>query len=124
MTRQGFIASAAGAILLAGTASAAPPKPASGEDLLNVSCGDYIAALKVADAGKSPTAERLAQAKKAQDDLFTAMSWVHGYVSGRNGLAKAPTLNSAWVSATIGKLAAVCTNSKPATRLADAAAKL
>lgn len=126
MTRTRFALLALALAAAACRAAAPAPAQRASDDLLGVTCGDYLEALKAADPGRNPTKERAAQAEDAQDDLANGLIWVHGYLTARaNGSAPGP-LNREWMKATIGRLAKVCRDNSHDGRLriADAVNKL
>jgi hypothetical protein len=100
---------------------------ADDQDLLDTTCGYYLAALDHANPGKGASAEQLALAPEAQDDVFNAVLWAHGYLTGRAGsVAAAKPLTKAWIAEHVARLAEICrkNSSDGSMRLVDAAAKL
>lgn len=95
-------------------------------DLLDVSCADYLQALDIARVEEGAAAARKEEAEKAQDDIVSAMLWLHGHDSGRQppGTAFAP-LTEAWISEAVIRVAKACQAHSPdgRMRLADAATK-
>lgn len=51
-------------------------KPAN--EIVEPTCADLMAALRVADPGEKPSQQRKAEAEAAQDDVATALFWLHG----------------------------------------------
>jgi hypothetical protein len=86
--------------------AAEPPGP------LDVTCGDMIATLRVADPGKNPSKERQRQAIEAQDDIAIGLYWIHGYLVGAKGAA-APPLTKAWMEGEVVRLVEVCKVKSP-----------
>jgi hypothetical protein len=101
------------ASLVAPAALAATPDAT--KDLVAIpTCRDFLVGLEVADPGRNPTKERAADAKNAQDDLFSALLWVHGYQSGRRPEGSPRTaMTQAWVIAEIGRVKAACEARSP-----------
>ena len=113
---------AAIALMSGGTANAADTPP---RDLQDTTCAQYLQALTIANPGAKPTAKRAAQAVSAQDDIVNGLMWVHGYLSGRDGVNSATRpLTREWMISYVGKLAGVCRASPVTTRFVDAASKL
>lgn len=79
---------------------------------LDVTCGDMIATLRVADPGKSPSKNRQQQAIEAQDDVAIGLYWIHGFLVGSKGAA-APALTKAWMESEIVRLVEVCKAKSP-----------
>lgn len=108
------------------TGSAAAQPTAGETDLLATTCGYYLAAVDHANPGKDASAEQRALAADAQDDVFSAVLWAHGYLTGRAGsVAAAPPLTKAWIAEYVAKLAETCrkNSSDGSMRLVDAVAK-
>lgn len=78
-------------------------------DLLDMTCGSFLATLAVANPGARPSPERQQAAMNAQAAAFRAMIWVHGYLSGKRGVdtVSAP-LSRAWVVKTVPVVADQC----------------
>lgn len=88
-------------------AAAAPEKaPSAGDELATTTCGDLMDLFSAAAPKKGKDPKRLA---RAQDDVLNFVMWVHGYVSGRDGIdfAKRP-LNSEGIKQTVGQVADAC----------------
>jgi len=99
------------ATTLALPASAAEPaKPAkvtsAGDELATTTCGDLMDLFSAAAPKKGKDPKRLA---RAQDDVLNFVMWVHGYVSGRDGIdfAKRP-LNEDGIKQTVAQVADAC----------------
>lgn len=104
---------AAGAFLTAlAILAVAPAFAAEPAGPLDVTCGDMIATLRVADPGKNPSKERQQQAIEAQDDVAIGLYWIHGYLVGTKGAA-APPLTRAWMETEIVRLVEVCKTKSP-----------
>lgn len=94
-------------------------------DLLDTSCAQFQAALLVADPGENPSEEQSQDALAAQDDLFNALLWVHGYLSGRDaGSEPMKPLNITWLIENAGKVKDACDAAGPEARFVDAVATL
>ncbi|AJA09761.1 Putative secreted protein [Sphingopyxis fribergensis] len=124
--RRSFPAAGAAALIMIFHPAANGATPASAEaDLLDVTCGQYMAAIKVAQPDAKATAAQKALANAAQDDLASTMLWVHGFLSGRDGVNPAARpLTKSWMADTVVKLATLCSASDAGLRLSDAATKL
>ncbi len=104
---------AAGAFLAAlATLAITPAFAAEPAGPLDVTCGDMIATLRVADPGKNPSKERQRQAIEAQDDVAIGLYWIHGFLVGSKGAA-APPLTRAWMESEIVRLVEVCKARSP-----------
>lgn len=110
---------------LAVAQTAAVPSPAG--DLVDVqaaTCAQFARAKSFASPPANPTAEQTAFAETAQDDLLLAMTWLHGYLSGRAGAGASMAFDYDWIVTHMGRLTEVC-NANPSTMLLrDAAARL
>jgi hypothetical protein len=108
---------ATGLVLLAG----ALPARAQTDDqyaMTDATCGDYIAALKRANPGKSPSKAAAAAAQKAQDALVDIALWAHGYQSGRAGPGTPLVpFGAAFIEAQVVKLARGCEARSPDGKL-------
>jgi hypothetical protein len=80
--------------------------------------------MSYAKPGKKPTKKQAAFAVLAQDDLVLAMTWVNGYLAGRDGAKGAHAFNQDWVVSYMGKLSEICKANSGAMLLTEAAAKL
>jgi len=113
MPRNLPVVRAAGAFLAAVAMLAVTPalgaEPAGPMD---VTCGDMIATLRVADPGKNPSKERQRQAIEAQDDVAIGLYWIHGYLVGTKGEA-APRLTKEWMQTEVVRLVEVCKAKNP-----------
>jgi hypothetical protein len=104
---------AAGALLAAlATLAITPVFAAEPAGPLDVTCGDMIATLRVADPGQNPTEERQRQAVEAQDDVAIGLYWIHGYLVGTKGDA-APRLTKEWMQSEVVRLVEVCKAQSP-----------
>lgn len=114
------------AILMATAATAQPVPDPEDPDLLGATCGQYQAALRAATPGPNAGPKAKDRAAAAQDDIASAMMWVHGFQSGRAGPGRMEPLTKAWMVDTVGKLSAACRTYSPngKMRIARAAAKL
>jgi cytochrome c5 len=102
---------AASLALPAVATAAEPAKPAkstekSGDEILSFTCGDLMDLFSAAAPKKGKDPRRLA---RAQDDVLNFVMWVHGYVSGRDGIdfAKRP-LNEQGIKQTVDQMASAC----------------
>lgn len=113
-------------LLIAAAASAATTDPKV-PDLIDVqaaTCAQFEKAMVYARLPAKPTEKQKAFAVLAQDDLVLAMTWLNGYLAGRDGAKGAHALDKDWIVTHMGKLAAVCKANSGAMLLRDAAAKL
>jgi hypothetical protein len=86
----------------------------AGDDLTDATCADYIAALKRADPGKSPTEAQARAAQSAQDALVDIAVWIHGYQSGRAGPnAQLLPFDNAFIESQVVRLARQCATKSP-----------
>lgn len=100
------------ALLIGTTPSAA--QTGAGDDLTDATCADYIAALKRADPGKSPTEAQARAAQSAQDALVDIAVWIHGYQSGRAGPnAQLLPFDNAFIESQVVRLARQCATKSP-----------
>jgi hypothetical protein len=107
-------------------ASAATPD-AKVPDLIDVqsaTCAQFAKAMAYAKPPAKPTKKQEAFAVLAQDDLVLAMTWLNGYLAGRDGAKGAHALDKDWIVTHMGKLSAVCKANTGDMLLRDAAAKL
>jgi hypothetical protein len=108
---------AAGAFLAAVAVLAITPAfAAEPAGPMDVTCGDMIATLRVADPGKNPSEERQRQAIEAQDDVAIGLYWIHGYLVGTKGQA-APRLTREWMQTEVVRLVDVCKAKSPDGRM-------
>lgn len=113
-------------LMLNATSAAAADAPKA-PDLVDVqaaTCAQYAKAMSYAKLPEKPTKKQEAFAVLAQDDLVLAMTWVNGYLNGRDGAKTPHPFNKDWIVSTMGKLSAVCKANSGAMLLRDAAAKL
>lgn len=95
-------------------AAKAPAAPAArdGAELGRATCADIFGEMAAADPQRNKgSAEDIAA---AQDNVYSVIMWVNGYLSGRDGVdfAKRP-LNQAGIAALVNQVVAVC---KPDTK--------
>ena len=122
-----IVALTAPLIFLTATAASAASPDAKPSDLVDVqaaTCAQYAKAMAYAKPPAKPTKKQEAFAVLAQDDLVLAMTWVNGYLAGRDGAKGAHAFTQDWVVATMGKLSEVCKANSGTMLLKDAAAKL
>lgn len=100
------LAAASAAPALAQTAGAPPANAA------DLTCGDLMRGLRVADPGKSPTPERRRAAEEAQDDIAMGLSWIHGYRTAKQGSAM-PPLDPAWMERQLRSVVTSCRARSP-----------
>jgi hypothetical protein len=106
-----------GALLaLVGGCLAVPALAAEPAGPMEVTCGDMIATLRVADPGKNPSKDRQRQAIEAQDDVAIGLYWIHGYLVGSKGDA-APKLTRGWMESEIVRLVELCKAKSPDGKL-------
>jgi len=78
--------------------------------LADMTCGDIFQLFEdatPADEGQAPKDPQ--DLANAQDDTLYLATWVHGYLSGRDGIGTgAPKMNKAGIEKVIGDIAAVC----------------
>ena len=65
-----------------------------------------FAALRVADPGENPSRKRRKEAEEAQDDIATALVWLHGWHYGR-GTATLPVTKD-WMVAELKRVVEAC----------------
>jgi hypothetical protein len=100
------------AILLAPVPAMAQDKAAApANEVVEPSCADLMAGLRVADPGKNPSKQRKAQADAAQDDIATALFWLHG-VHFAKGEATLPVTRD-WMVAELKRVAEACHTRSP-----------
>lgn len=93
------------ALLLPAAAAGAQQQPAPAE-MIEPRCGDLMAALRVADPGDKPGAKRQAAAEEAQDDIATALFWLHGWHTAK-GTATLPVRRD-WMVAELKRVVEAC----------------
>jgi hypothetical protein len=88
------------------TSSALPAKNITqAPELTDSTCAEYLDLLERVKQEQNAPLEN----QKSQDDLVSVMLWLHGYISGRNGVDNiSRPLNKEWISANVIKLADVC----------------
>lgn len=84
-------------------------KPAN--EIVEPTCADFMAALRVADPGKKPSKQRQAEADAAQDDIATGLFWLHGWHYAK-GEATLPVTRE-WMVAEMKRLAESCRTKSP-----------
>lgn len=98
-------------VVAAAPAAAAPTPPAVAtapvRELTDSTCAEYldlVAQVKSESEATGPNAGH-----EAQDDLVSVMLWLHGYLSGRNGIdGQARPLSREWLASNVGVLARAC----------------
>ena len=97
-----------------------PAKPS--KDVSVTTCAGFYLALTSANPGPNPTEARQAQARRAQDEIFKVLVWVHGYTTGRAGPdARPQPLTRDWMRTHTEKLRVICADDTRATmHLVDA----
>jgi hypothetical protein len=108
------------------TASAAPPAAKHPElvDVQSANCAQFAQALNYAKLPAKPTKKQKETAALAQDDIILALTWMNGYLAGRDPAKGAPAFEKEWIVSSIGKLSEICKANSGAMLLRDAAAKL
>jgi hypothetical protein len=86
------------------------PKPQANE-LIEPTCGDLMAALRMADPGERPSSKRKVAAEEAQDDIATALFWLHGWHTAR-GETSVPVKRD-WMAAELKRVVAACKAQSP-----------
>lgn len=103
--------------LILAAAGLAAPDPASAQaapapDIIaEPTCADLMAALRVADPGERPSAKRKAAAEKAQDDIATALFWLHGWHYAK-GQATLP-VEKDWMVVELKRVVEACRSGSP-----------
>lgn len=102
-------------LLLAGLLMSSFPARAAEENLLDVTCGQYLTALSVAAPAAGASAAQQELAVEAQDDIAEGLMWIHGYLSGREAAAgkPVPPLTRSWLTAQVTPLAKACRERSP-----------
>jgi hypothetical protein len=114
-------------VLSAATTASAAPTATKHPDLVDVqyaNCGQFAQAMSYAKLPAKPTKKQKEVAILAQDDLILAMTWVNGYLAGRDPAKGSPGFDKEWVVTYMGKLAEICRANSSSMLLRDAAAKL
>jgi hypothetical protein len=76
-------------------------------ELTDSTCADYLDL--VAQVKREQEEPGLPLHHDAQDDLVSVMLWLHGYLSGRNGIdGQARPLTREWLASNVGVLAEAC----------------
>jgi len=84
---------------------------AQSDAILEPSCADLMAALRVADPGKKPSRKHREDALAAQDDIATALFWLHGWHHAQ-GRAKLP-VTRAWLATELKRVVEACNRYSP-----------
>jgi len=90
--------------------AAEPPKPQVNE-MIEPTCSDLMAALRMADPGERPSIKRKAAAEEAQDDIATALFWLHGWHTAR-GETSLPVKRD-WMAAELKRVVLACKAQSP-----------
>ena len=90
--------------------AAEPPKPPANE-VVEPTCSDLMAALRMADPGERPSSTRKLAAEEAQDDIAVAMFWLHGWHVAR-GEASLPVKRD-WMMTELKRVVAACKAQSP-----------
>lgn len=93
-------------------------------DVQTATCTQFMRTMSFARPPANPTEKQAAYAVLAQDDLVLAMTWMNGYLAGRDGAKGAKAFDKDWIVTHIGKVAAVCKANPGSMLLRDVAAKL
>lgn len=83
---------------------------------IDLTCGDLEHGLRVADPGKTPSAERKRSAEEAQDDIAMGLAWIHGYRFAKRGAAMAE-LTPAWMEKELRSVLTSCRARSPDGKL-------
>ncbi len=84
--------------------------------LASMTCGDVFDLFEDATPGDKKDPDEV---MAAQDDVLDLIIWIHGYLSGRNGIDNSKyTLNKAGINRAVDDIAAVC-KSNEKKRLLD-----
>lgn len=97
--------------LAAAPASAQEPAATPSNEIVEPTCADLMAALRVADPGDRPSKSRKAAAEEAQDDIATALFWLHGWHHAR-GQAALPVKRD-WMVAELKRVVEACRTRSP-----------
>ena len=120
------IAVVASLLLPVAPGMAASPE-AKASDLIDVqsaTCAQFAKAISYARPPAKATKKQETMATMAQDDLVLAMTWVNGYLAGRDGAKGAHAFNKEWIVSYMAKLSDICKAHNGTMLLSDAAAKL
>lgn len=100
------------ALLLLPAAAMAQDKTAKpANEIAEPTCADLMAGLRVADPGKNPSKQRQDEADAAQDDIATALFWLHG-VHYAKGEATLPVTRD-WMVTELKRVAEACHTKSP-----------
>jgi hypothetical protein len=84
----------------------ATPDTAAGDELETLTCGDLFDLFVAASPKEGKDPEKV---EEAQDDAYKFVLWVHGYLSGRDGIDfKKRPLNKDGIVQTVDQIVAVC----------------
>lgn len=105
-------------LILACVAAATPTiaqdaVPTPPVNALDLTCGDLMHALRVADPGTRPTVERQRSAQEAQDDIAQGLTWMHGYKAGKYGPENVPPLTPDWLQKQLKSVITSCNARSP-----------
>lgn len=110
MTRFGWLLLAT-AVSIHAAAWAAEPAKTSINEMVEPTCSDLMAALRMADPGERPSSKRQAAAEEAQDDIAVALFWLHGWHVAR-GEASLPVKKD-WMATELKRVVAACKAQSP-----------
>jgi hypothetical protein len=110
MKRFGWMILATAVSVHAAAWAAEPAKPPASE-VIEPTCSDMMAALRVADPGKQPSAKRQLAAEQAQDDIAAALFWLHGWHTAR-GTATLP-IKRDWMVNELKRVVDACKAQSP-----------
>ncbi len=96
---------------LAAPALAQGSKAPPASEVVEPTCADLMAALRVADPGEKPSSRRLEAAEEAQDDIATALFWLHGWHTSK-GTASLPVKRD-WMVAELKRVVEACRSRSP-----------
>lgn len=84
-------------------------------NLLDVTCGQYLTALSVAQPPKNASSRQKQLAQDAQDDIVNGLMWIHGYLAGKTAArgGAVPALTKGWMSEQVAILATACQHHSP-----------
>lgn len=101
----------AGAALVPGLAFAQGPQ----RNLLDITCGQYLTALSIANPPAKPSGKQSVLAQDAQDDIADGLLWIHGYLAGKAVAAgkPLPALTKDWMASYVPILADSCKAASP-----------
>jgi hypothetical protein len=90
--------------------AAAASTAAPARELTDTTCAEYLDLVEqVKLESQASGAAKAQDAQDAQDALVETMLWLHGYLSGRNGIDnQARPLTRDWLASSVGVLARAC----------------